>query len=110
MSQRDPNKQVTEATRSDVTRGGLGVRTAMYGKNISTVILVAVLALPAVGAVVASVQMSPGLQSTVFEFVANSHSIVTEQSTSSIDNIYAVVFTFTLLLLIVVRGFREKAQ
>jgi hypothetical protein len=110
MSQRDHNKEVAGATQSGVTRSSLGVRTDMYGKNISTVILVAVLALPAAGAVVASVQMSPEWQSAVFDVVTNSYSVVTELSPSSAGNAYGLVFTFTLLLSAVVRGLREKGQ
>jgi hypothetical protein len=110
MGQEEPNNALTGDAQSDISTGDLHrTRTHVYGKSVSTFVLLAVLTLPAIGAAVASAQMAPEWQSTALILVTDTYSVLTDLSPSSINGVYGVVFTLTILLSAVLRGIRGTA-
>lgn len=108
MSQREHNSGPMESTQSDMPGGDLhSTRTCVYEKNISLFVLLAVLALPTIGAAVASAQMMPGWQSTLLGAVPDGFSALSDLSPLSIDGLYGTLLTLTVLFSTVWRGVRN---
>lgn len=98
MNQSDPNNRAEQRSQSCVTGELHSTRVCLYGKNISMFILLITLIVPAIGAVVAIAQMTPGWQSSVVGFVADVYSTFVEPYLISIDGVHGAVLSVVVLL------------